>query len=216
MTNIESKYKDILKKIRLFENGPASDLLKSYGLNYEIIFGLSIIDMKKIAKDILPDHEFAQFLRTKDIRETHILADLIDEPTKITLEKAVQIILKINNLEAAEQISYNLLVKLNFAPQLALELINSNHEYSVITGFLLVSRLKIISEPEDILYYIEKGKKLSNTENLIIAKSISRAFRNIAGFNSDFKKKVIEICEIIKRENNTFSDLIYEEVVPLI
>ena len=219
MANTETILKEIIKKIRVYENGPTSDLLIKYGLKYKSVFGVSIIDINKIASQYSPNHELAILLRTKDYRETHLLATLLDELTIDDFNYIIEVVNQINNIELAEQLVFNQLSKLDFSLNLAKELIKSDKEFVISTAYILLSsfiiKKKDISE-SDFDFFVGFLKRDISNESLHVKRSIARGFRQIAGLNNLYKNKVIDLFEIIKSEGNSNFDFLYEEVVPLI
>jgi len=71
MNSPEIKLNTILKKIRTYESGPSVDGMKRLGLNYHKNFGVSLINLKKIAGQYHPNHELAKLLRTKNFLIIH-------------------------------------------------------------------------------------------------------------------------------------------------
>ena len=88
---IELKYNYIIK--RLESISPAQEMkgktwsIFKYSLDAVSAYGVSIPNLRKLAKEIGKDHELAQILWGANIRETRILATMIDEPDKITNEQ---------------------------------------------------------------------------------------------------------------------------------
>lgn len=58
--------------------------MAKYGITPERTYGVSIPNLRKIAKEIGTDHKVAQQLWASDIRETRILASMIDDPEMVT------------------------------------------------------------------------------------------------------------------------------------
>ena len=219
MQKLENNIKTILKEIRTRENGPAIDAMERMGMSYNRNFGVALSDLKIIANKYKPNHELAKTLRNKDIRETRILAEMIEDDTKIS-EKEVDVIVEnINTIELAEQTVINLLEKLNFANKKAIEWIKSDKEFVITTGFILISRIALLNKMtknvyfKDILKYAEKN---SEHKSIFVRKSIARALRQIALKNEDLKSDILATCDIIKNKKSELSNIIFEEVVPLI
>ena len=80
----EKKFQQILGLIKSHKSGEVADLMSQNGITYKKNWGVSIIDLREIAKQFDPDHLLALKLWNKHWRETMILATLIDEPKLVT------------------------------------------------------------------------------------------------------------------------------------
>ena len=83
----EQKFQQILMLVKSRKSGEVADLMKLKGINYKMNWGVSIIDLREIAKQFEPDHLLALKFWNKQWRETMILATLIDEPKLVTEEQ---------------------------------------------------------------------------------------------------------------------------------
>ena len=68
--------RDIRTQLRLNMNGVISSSMREKGMNYRLIFGVSLPEIKLIATRYRQDAELAQALWNEDIREFKILATL--------------------------------------------------------------------------------------------------------------------------------------------
>ncbi len=219
MISPEIKLKTILKEIRTFESGPTVDGMERLGLNYHKNFGVSLINLKKIAEKYYPNPELAELLRTKNFRETQILSFMIDDYNIFDESKIKGILQTIDTQELTEQFITNILEKDEKFYPLALKLIYSEKEFEITAGFVLYARIATINSNLNNDFFekfFNRGTELSDNKNLNIRKSIARAFRQTALRNSELKKKVLLKMIEIKNQNSKSADLIYEEVVPLL
>ena len=219
MDNSEITIKTILKEIRAKENGQAMDAMDRMGLKYNRNFGVGLFDLKLIAEKYKPNHELAQTLRNKDIRETRILAEMIEDPKIVSEDLADIIVSAIDTNELAEQSCLNLFEKLDFADKKADEWIHSKHEYTIVCGFILFSRIALNDKQRDDSFFkspIILSEDLANNKSIFIRKAIARALRQIALKNDNLKKEVLQITDKIKENQSEYSKLVIEEVVPLI
>ena len=79
---IDQQIAEIKRKIRLSMNGITSESMESGGIVYKKNFGVAIPRLREIAREYNPDHDLAQRLWMLKIRETMILATLLEEPEK--------------------------------------------------------------------------------------------------------------------------------------
>jgi hypothetical protein len=139
----EKKFQQILTLIKSRKSGEVGDLMSQNGIIYKTNFGVSIIDLREIAKQFEPDHLLALKLWNKHWRETMILATLIDEPNLVTEEQIDFWTKSFENNEIAEQASANLWVKTKFAFVKAMEWCRGKKHIIRYTGLHLIGRLAL-------------------------------------------------------------------------
>jgi hypothetical protein len=139
----EKRFQQILMLIKSRKSGEVADLMSKNGITYKINFGVSIIDLREIAKQFEPDHLLALKLWNKHWRETMILATLIDEPNLVTEQQIDFWTKTFENTEIAEQASANLWVKTKFAFVKAWEWCRGKKHIIRYTGVHLIGRLAL-------------------------------------------------------------------------
>lgn len=144
-----NKLNEIKKSFRLVMNGPASQSMREKGLNYKLNWGVPVPTLKAMAKDYGKDYDLAIELFKEDIRECKILATMIMPPEKMLPEIVDVWMEQVKTPEMAEQLSFNLLQYLDYAPLLAYEWIASSKPIYKLTGYHLLSRLFSKGEEPD-------------------------------------------------------------------
>jgi len=139
----EKKFQQILLLIKSRKSGEVADLMSQNGMIYKTNWGVSIIDLREIAKQFEPDHLLALKLWNKHWRETMILATLIDQPKLVTEEQIDFWTKTFENTEIAEQASANLWVKTKFAYVKAMEWCRGKKHIIRFTGIHLIGRLAL-------------------------------------------------------------------------
>ncbi len=219
MFSPEKKLNNILKEIRLSENRESADGMERMGLYYQKNFGVGLLQLREIAKRYKPDRELAKLLRKKKFRETLILSFMIDDTDLILSNDFKDIYTLISTQELAEQFVLNILEKdKRFYPQIDL-LLNSQKEFLISAGFVLISRIALIDkETEDAFFeqYLKKAAEFSENESIYVRKSVARALRQTALRNNTLRSSVLHYIQLIKENNNSLSSIVFEEVVPLI
>jgi len=71
--------------------------MAKYGIPVEQRLGVSVPDMRKLAKEIGRDHKLALDLWKTGIAEARIVAAMIDDPTKLTEEQMEDWVKDINS-----------------------------------------------------------------------------------------------------------------------
>lgn len=189
---IDDTVREIRKKIRLSMNGEVSASMTQRGLKYKRNFGVNIPRIKEISQNYSPNHDLASRLWALKIRETMILATLLQPLKKFSKKDAEEWMEAVDQTELAEQISMNLFSKLPFATELALDLINSDKMWNQIVGFMVIARVwKTISE-EELLQILNRSVELSASDELHLYKSISLALSRLCRKDEYFSKLILE------------------------
>lgn len=109
--NIDEQVRIILRRIRKLMNGEVASQIQRSGMEYEKLFGVSLVHLRQISQDYKPDNVLAERLWYRGVRETMILATIIADKERLSDEKLMEWAPAINNLELAEQMAFNLLGK---------------------------------------------------------------------------------------------------------
>lgn len=123
-------------------NGVISTSMRQKGMNYKLIFGVPIPEIKHIAAAHEPDAELARALWKEDVREMKILATLLFPAGRMTQEEALDWMREIPYPEIAEQCCNNLFPTVEQPDQLALKfLADKKSPFGRMCGFLLWTQL---------------------------------------------------------------------------
>ncbi|GAG05017.1 unnamed protein product, partial [marine sediment metagenome] len=80
-------YKKIIEKLKSLSDPEAVEGMARYGITPEKTYGVSIPNLRKIAKETGRDQDLSLKLWECNTRETRILAGMIGDPAKVTLEQ---------------------------------------------------------------------------------------------------------------------------------
>jgi len=102
------KYKDILKKLKALSNPKAVKGMTKYGMNGEKRLGVSVPDMRKIAREAGKDHHIALNLWKTGIPEAMMVASMVDLPEEVTDEQMEEWVKDFNSWDVCDQVCMNL------------------------------------------------------------------------------------------------------------
>lgn len=135
------KLKQIKQSFRLRMNGDTSRSMREKGVNYHINWGVSLPDLKQMAREYGKDYDLAIALWKEDIRECKILATMI-MPAEVMLPEVADIWMEQTpSQEIAEQAAFNLYQHAPYASQKAFEWISSDKEFYQVCGYHILARL---------------------------------------------------------------------------
>ena len=211
--------KQILKEIKLKENGPASEAMSRMGLKYKQNYGVAVPEMRQIALKYKGNSKLSEELLKIESRETKILGILVADPETIS-EKQINAILDgINNIELAEQSCINLFEKIPACRNKAVKWIAQENQWIKVTGYLIFSRIAQKNDDLENDFFrklIDFAPNDFMHESLHVRKALARALRNTALRNKTLKELVFKIVEPIKDKGNSAAAIIYEETIQLL
>ena len=137
------EYKNIIKKLKSLSNTEAIIGMARYGITPENIYGVSIPNLRKIAKEIGISHKLTQQLWGTNIRETRILASMIEDLKVVTEGQIEGWVKEFDYWEICDQCCMNLFEKTRFAYKKAIEWSSKEKEFVKRAGFVLMARLAV-------------------------------------------------------------------------
>jgi 3-methyladenine DNA glycosylase AlkD len=199
------QYEEILKKLESLSDPKAVEGMARFGINPKNTFGVSIPNLRKIAKEIGTDHLLAQKLWTSDVRETRILATMIDDPTMVTEDQMEKWVRDFDYWEVCDQCCMNLFKKTKFAYRKAAEWSSREEEFVKRAGFVLMACLAVGDKKADnkqFERFLPIIKREATDNRNYVKKAVNWALRQIGKRNLNLNRRAIEIANEIKKINS--------------
>jgi 3-methyladenine DNA glycosylase AlkD len=105
------QYQDILKRLEGLSDPEAVAGMARFGINPENTFGVSIPNLRKLARETGKDHALAQQLWASGIHEARILASMVDDPKVVTEEQMEGWVKDFDSWDVCDQCCSNLFDK---------------------------------------------------------------------------------------------------------
>lgn len=117
----DAELKQILQQTIMLQNGAVAAQMAKSGVRGLMNYGVSLVDLRNIARQYGVNHSLAQRLCPLQIREAKILASLLFDPNALNDNDLALIANSITNIDMAENFAQNIVSKIadcNFFSQL--------------------------------------------------------------------------------------------------
>lgn len=195
-------YKKIIEKLKSLSDPEAVDGMARYGITPEKTYGVSIPNLRKIAKENGRDQDLSLKLWECNTRETRILAGMIGDPAKVTLEQMESWVREFTYWEICDQCCMNLFEKTVFAYRQAEQWSLNEEEFIKRTGFVLMARLAVSDKKADDNHFenfLPLIKREAVDSRNFVKKSVNWALRQIGKRNLNLNKKAILTAKEIQQ-----------------
>jgi 3-methyladenine DNA glycosylase AlkD len=194
--------KDVLDKLQSKAKPEQLKGMTKYGMTVEQRLGVSVPDMKKLAKEIGRDHKLALDLWRTGIAEARIIAGMVGDPAKLTEEQMEDWVKGINSWDVCDQVCMNLFEKNQLAWKKIVDWSEREEEFVKRTAFSLIACLawhdKKASDEKfiELLPVIIRG---ATDERNFVKKAVNWALRNIGKRNLNLNEAAINTAREIQR-----------------
>ena len=180
----DPQLREIKTLLRLRMNGEVSTSMRKSGLDYKVNFGLDAFSIREIASKYTPEVGLADKLWFENARECKILATLLHPREAFTSEKADSWLDQCFLPELIEQLVFNLIQHLPFAPEKATEWISYESENRKTGGYTLALRLILKkSILPNIHIFLERAESDRTSQNYQLKQTAER-FHERASYES--------------------------------
>ena len=194
--------KDVLDKLQSKARPEQLKGMAKYGMTVEQRLGVSVPDMRKLAKEIGRDHKLALDLWRTGIAEARIVAALVGDPDKLTEEQMEDWVKVINSWDVCDQVCMNLFEKNQLAWKKIVDWSEREEEFVKRTAFSLIACLAWHDKKASDEKFIELFPVIireSTDERNFIKKAVNWALRNIGKRNLNLNKAAINTAKEIQR-----------------
>ena len=194
--------KDVLDKLQSKARPEQLKGMAKYGMTVEQRLGVSVPDMRKLAKEIGRDHKLALDLWRTGIAEARIVAALVGEPDKLTEEQMEDWVKGINSWDVCDQVCMNLFEKNQLAWKKIVDWSEREEEFVKRTAFSLIACLAWHDKKASDEKFIELLPVIireSTDERNFVKKAVNWALRNIGKRNLNLNGAAINAAKEIQR-----------------
>ena len=210
------EYEKVIEKLKYLSNPEAIIGMARYGITPENTYGVSIPNLRKTAKEIGINRKLAQKLWATNIRETKILASMIEDPEMVIEEQIEGWVKEFNYWEICDQCCMNLFEKTRFAYKKAVEWSSRGKEFVKRAGFVLMARLAVSDKKADDdkfeKFFAIIKKEVTDDRNYV-KKAVNWALRQIGKRNLNLNGKAIKIAKEIQEMDSKSAKWIASDTI---
>jgi 3-methyladenine DNA glycosylase AlkD len=193
---------DVLERLKKKARPDQLEGMARFGMAVEQRLGVSIPDLRKLAKELGQDHKLALKLWKTGIAEPKLLAAMIDDPNKLTEEQMEDWVKDIDSWDVCDQVCTNLFEKTPLAWKKIIDWSEREEEFVKRTAFALIACLawhdKKASDEKliELLPVIMRG---ATDERNFVKKAVNWALRNIGKRNLNLNEAAINTAKEIQQ-----------------
>jgi len=179
--------------------------MKKFGIRGEKILGISVVELRKIAKTIGKSHQLALKLWKSGVHEARTLACLVEKPENLTEQQIKKWVSEIDSWDICDMLTGSLLDKSEMAIGKMSRWAKDGREFVRRTPFSMIAWLACHNKTykdEDFEKYFKLIIKASCDERNFVKKAVNWALRGIGKRNMNLRKRALEVAREIKNVNS--------------
>ena len=199
---------EVIDKLKENANSKSLEGMSHFGIEVSQRLGVSIPNLRKLAKEIGKDHKLALELWKTGISEARILASMLGEPEKLTEKQMEDWVKDFNSWDVCDQTCLNLFEKSPIVLKKIHDWSKRDEEFVKRTAYALIACLVWHDKKmpdEDIMKFFPLIKNGADDNRNFVRKAVNWALRNIGKRNLNLNKEAIKLAKEIKgTSNNSF------------
>ena len=195
-------YEEIIEKLQSMANPVNVAGMAKFGINPKNTLGISVKDLRKIARTIGKNHDMAQRLWDSKIHEARIISSLIDLPRLVTEVQMEEWVDDFDSWDVCDLCCLNLFRKTHYAYRKAIEWSARKEEFVKRAGFALMAILAVHDKKEsDAVFqeFLPVIEREAPDERNFVKKAVNWALRQIGKRNGRLNGCAIEAAERIEK-----------------
>ena len=179
--------------------------MSRYGIRVDDALGISVTDLRKLAKGLGRDHRLAGDLWKSGIHEARILAALVDEPMKVTPAQTERWVKAFDSWDLCDQVCMNLFDRTPFAYDKVVEWAAREPEFVKRAAFALIASLashdKKASDSK-LAALLPLVEREAWDDRNFVKKAVNWALRGIGKRNATLNAEAIACAERIAGQDS--------------
>jgi 3-methyladenine DNA glycosylase AlkD len=198
MANVEN----VIQKLKEKARPDQIEGMARYGMTAKGRLGVSVPEIRKLAKELGKNHELALKLWKTEIPDARIVAALVAEPAKLTEAQMEDWVKDMNSWDVCDQVCMNLFDRSPLALKKISDWSAREEEFVKRTAFSLIASLAVHDKEADdqkFLDLLSVIKREASDERNFVKKAVNWALRSIGKRNLYLNKAAIDAAEEIRQ-----------------
>ena len=173
-----------------------------YGIRTDHAVGVTVRELRHLARGLRPDHELAAALWASRIHEARILASLVDEPALVSEAQADAWVADLDSWDVCDGVCGNLLDRTSFALDKAVEWSSRKPEFEKRAAFALMACAAVHRRDlPDAAFasVLPVIREQATDDRTYVKKAVSWALRQIGKRSAELNARAIRTAEQIER-----------------
>lgn len=193
---------EVLARLRSMADPKNIEVMTRFGIATTKALGISLWDLRKLAKDIPMDHGLALRLWKSGVREARMLAAFVDDPSRVPEAQMDSWVRDLDSWDVCDTVTTDLFYRTPFAHQKAIEWSRSPEEFVKRASFATMAGIawhdRDAKDPVfgPFLTAIVRG---ATDDRNFVRKAVSWALRNIGKRNLALNRKAIATARELQK-----------------
>jgi 3-methyladenine DNA glycosylase AlkD len=207
---------EVLAKLKALAKPDQLEGMARYGMAIERRLGVSIPDLRKLAKTLGKNQSLALDLWRTDIAEAKILAAMVDEVEKVDERQMEYWVKGFDSWDVCDQVCMNLFEKTPLAWKKILDWSEREEEFVKRAAFALIACLAWhdkTAEDEKFIRLFPVIKRGATDERNYVKKAVNWALRNIGKRNLNLNKAATKLAKQIQQMDSKAAQWIAADAI---
>lgn len=172
-----------------------------FGIRGARVLGVPVRELRAIARETGRDHALAEELWATGIHEARILASIVAEPRRVTLDLMERWAADFDSCDLCDQCCTNLFRRTPFAHERALAWSERGAEFVKRAGFVLMAQVagKDRRATDELLRaYLARVEREAGDERIYVKKAVSWALRAIGQRSAALHAEALEVARRLR------------------
>lgn len=193
-------YRDVMDELHRMADPANLPGQARFGIDVSHSLGISMTQLRPLARRIGKDHGLAQALWDSGVREARILATLVDEPKSVTPEQMDSWAAEFTSWEVVDACSCNLFDRTEHRYAKAVEWAGRDEEFVKRAGFSLMAGIAVHdrrASDAQLMELLEVVEREACDGRSFVRKAVNWALRQIGKRNQKLNDAAIRTAERI-------------------
>jgi 3-methyladenine DNA glycosylase AlkD len=194
---MNEQLEQVLTQLDQFASPENAAGMARFGIRGARVLGVSVKDLRTLARPYKKDHALALALWATGIHEARILATIIADPKQVTEEQMESWVLDFDSWDICDQCCMNLFDKTPFAWQKALAWSARDAEFVRRAGFALMATLAVHDKhatDEQFEPFFTCIREQSTDDRNFVKKAVNWALRQIGKRNATLRSRALAVA----------------------
>jgi 3-methyladenine DNA glycosylase AlkD len=196
---------EVLRQLKAKANPANLEGMARFGLRAEKRLGVSVPEIRRMAKEIGKDHQLARSLWKTEIAEARMLASMVAVPEEMSAKEMDFWASGFDSWDVCDQVCLNLFEKTPFARRKIFEWAKREEEFVKRAAFALIACLAWHDKgapDQDFIRFLPLLRSAARDDRNFVKKAVNWALRNIGKRNAALNKAAIGTAKELRRSDS--------------